>query len=169
MRIWRSKREPVGVLLPLLRHVVPLKDGDCRLTMPVVRGRGKHDLPHEITQICVFKCGKSKSTTMKHDYNESANFIKNYDVDFDMGAPSNITEMVPVIGLEVIVSRARFRYTRDYFTPGICGIIKPAAFENWCHFPPNPRSHIIPSIHALSSTAILKQKPLKSGHGRVIS
>ena len=47
IRISCSKREPFRVLLPLLRHVVPLNDRNCRLTIPVVRGRCARDaLPH---------------------------------------------------------------------------------------------------------------------------
>ena len=50
-----SKREPFHVLLPLLRHVAPLNDGNCRLTMPVGKGRCARDaLPHAF-HIGVFK------------------------------------------------------------------------------------------------------------------
>ena len=42
-----SNREPFHALLPLLCHVVPLNDGNCRLTMPVGKGRCARDaLPH---------------------------------------------------------------------------------------------------------------------------
>ena len=35
------------MLLPLLRHVVHLNDGNCRLTMPADKGRYARDaLPH---------------------------------------------------------------------------------------------------------------------------
>ena len=37
-RIWCSKWEPFHLLLPLSCHVVSLDDGNCRLTMPVVKG-----------------------------------------------------------------------------------------------------------------------------------
>ena len=40
---------------------------------------------------------------------------------------SNIIETVPVITIESMVTRARPSYTRDFLTPGICSLIKPAA------------------------------------------
>ena len=43
--------------------------------------------------------------------------------------------MIPVIGMEVMVSLAHLRYTRDYLTPGICGLIKPVAMEQHMSFP----------------------------------
>ena len=43
----RSKREPFHALLQLLRHVVPLNDGNCRLTIPVVKRRcAREALPY---------------------------------------------------------------------------------------------------------------------------
>ena len=54
-----SKREPFHALLPLLRHVSPLHDGNCRLTIPVIKGRcAREALPH-VFNIGVFKYGKS--------------------------------------------------------------------------------------------------------------
>ena len=62
-----SKREPFHALLPLLRHVVPLNDGNCHLTIPVVKGRcAREALPHH--------------TTIKHIYNESENLNGSCDV-----------------------------------------------------------------------------------------
>ena len=61
-----SKREPFHALLPLLRHVVPLNDGNCRLTMPVGKGRCARDaLPHAF-HISVFKIVFTISTAIKH-------------------------------------------------------------------------------------------------------
>ena len=78
-----SKREPFHALLPLLRHVVPLNDGNCRLTIPVVKGRcAREALPHAFS-IGVFKYGKSNPTTIKHIYNESENLNGSYDDVFD--------------------------------------------------------------------------------------
>ena len=58
-------REPFRVLPPLLRHVVPLNDGTCRLTIPVVKGRCARDaLPHAF-HIDVFKFVKTISTAIK--------------------------------------------------------------------------------------------------------
>ena len=66
-----SKREPFRALLPLLRYVVPLNDGNCRLTIPVAKERcAREALPHTFN-IGVFKYGKSKSTTIKQINNES--------------------------------------------------------------------------------------------------
>ena len=50
------------------------------------------------------KCNKSNFITTKHIYNESVNFIETYIVYFDINEPSNLTEMVPVIGMGDIVS-----------------------------------------------------------------
>ena len=41
-----------------------------------------------------------------------------------------------MITIESMVTRARPSYTRDFLTPGICSLIKPAAMVNWCNFPP---------------------------------
>ena len=57
-------------------HVTPivmshgaLNDGNCRLTMPVGRGRCAHDtLPHTF-DISVFKTVKKNSNKIKHSYN----------------------------------------------------------------------------------------------------
>ena len=78
-----SKREPFHALLPLLCHVVPLNNGNCRLTIPVVKGRCARDaLPHAF-DIGVFKYSKSDPTTIKHIYNESDNLNESWDVAFD--------------------------------------------------------------------------------------
>ena len=80
-----SKREPFHALLPLLRHVVPLNknDGNCRLTIPVVKGRCTHDtLPHAF-HIGVFEFVKTISTAIKYIYKESANIIQDCNVAFD--------------------------------------------------------------------------------------
>ena len=41
---------------------------------------------------------------------------------------------MPVIGVESVVTHAGLRYTRDYLTPGICSLIKPAAMEKAMSF-----------------------------------
>ena len=42
------------------------------------------------------------------------------------------------------MTRAGLRYTRDYLTPGICSLIKPAAMEKLISFrAKNPHSHVI--------------------------
>ena len=73
----------VYALPPLLRHVVPLNDGNCRLTIPVVKGRCARDaLPHAF-DIGVFKYSKSNPSTIKHINNESENLNESCDVAFD--------------------------------------------------------------------------------------
>ena len=69
------EREPFRVLLPLLRHVVSLNDENCRLTIPVVKGRCARDaIPHTFN-IDLFECGKNNSTKLKLIYNEFGNLI----------------------------------------------------------------------------------------------
>ena len=78
-----SKREPFHALLPLLRHVAPLNDGNCRLTMPVGKGRCARDaLPHAF-HIGVFKFVFTISTAIKHIYKESAHMIEGCNVAYD--------------------------------------------------------------------------------------
>ena len=57
IRIWCSKREPFHVLLPLLRHVVPLNNGNCRLTMRQGTLRSWRATPY-LDNIAVFKSVK---------------------------------------------------------------------------------------------------------------
>ena len=73
----------IHMLLPLLCHLVPLKDWNCRLTIPVVKECCAHNaLPHAF-HIGVFKFVKMISTTFKHIYKESANIIEGCNVAFD--------------------------------------------------------------------------------------
>ena len=46
------KRERLRVLLSLFRHVLPLTNGSCHYTMPVVKRYDAHDPLTEITKIC---------------------------------------------------------------------------------------------------------------------
>ena len=55
----------------MLRHVVPLHDGNCRLTRDAVKGRAARDSLPNIFDISMFKSGKKNSTTIKHIYNET--------------------------------------------------------------------------------------------------
>ena len=71
------------MLLPLLRHVVPLNDGICRLTIPVVKESCARDVLLHSFHIGVFKCVKKISTTIKHIYKESVNIIEGCNVAFD--------------------------------------------------------------------------------------
>ena len=122
------KARAVSCTPPLLRHVVPFNDGNCRLTIPVIKGCCACEaLPHAF-YIWVFKYGKSNPTKIKHIYNKSENLNESCDVAFDSSNWWNLSWTVPVIGVESMVTRAGLRYT-DYLTPGICSLIKPAAME----------------------------------------
>ena len=83
IRVLCSKREPFRVLLPLLRHAVPINNGNCHLTIPIVMGRCDGGaLPHAF-HIGVFKFVKTIFTKIKHIYKESANIIEGCNVTFD--------------------------------------------------------------------------------------
>ena len=86
-----SKREPFHTLLPLLRHLVPLNDGNCCLTIPVVKGRCAGEALLHAFDIDVSKYGKSNPTTIKHIYNESENWNESCDVAFDSNNWWNLT------------------------------------------------------------------------------
>ena len=64
-----SKRGLFRMLLPLLRQVVPLNDGNCAL---------RHAF-----HIGVFKLIKTISITIKHIYTESASIIEGCNVAFN--------------------------------------------------------------------------------------
>ena len=55
---------------------------------------------------------------------------KSYDVHFDITGPMNLTEIVPVVVIEGMVSRIRPRCIGYFITPSVCSGIKPAAMEN---------------------------------------
>ena len=78
-----SKQEPFHVLLPLLCHMVPFNDGNCSLTIPVVKGRCAHEVLPYAFNIRVFKYGKNNSPTIKHIYNESESLNERCGVAFD--------------------------------------------------------------------------------------
>ena len=59
-------------------------------TVPVVYGRYACEaLPHAFN-ICMFKYGKSNSTTIKHIYNQSENLNESCDVAFESNNQGNI-------------------------------------------------------------------------------
>ena len=114
--------------LPLLRHVMHLNGGNCRLTIPVVKRRYARDaLPHAF-HIGVVKFVNTIFTAIKHVYKEFANVIEDCNVAFDTNDYWNFQYTVPVIVIESMVTRARPSYTRDFLTPGICSLINPAAW-----------------------------------------
>ena len=120
------RAESFSMPLPLLRHVAPLNDRNCLLTVPVVKVKGRRDRDPllEITKIWVLKCGKSSSTNVKPVYNESGKFIESHAVHFDINWPSNLIKMVTVLGLEFMVSCASIRYAPEFLTPGIRSLIQ---------------------------------------------
>ena len=94
--------------------------------MGVGKGRCARDaLPHAF-HIGVFKFVFMISTAIKHIYKGSANIVEGCNVACDTNDCRNFQLTVPVI-TESMVTRARPSYTRDFLTPGICSLIKPAA------------------------------------------
>ena len=81
-------------------------------TITIIKGCRAHNQLPKITDICVFLWGKSNSTTIKHVCNESAYFAESYDVDFDINEPLDSTEMLPLIGMEGMVSCLPLLHTR---------------------------------------------------------
>ena len=77
----------------------------------------------------VLPLNEVKHFARKDVYDESANFIDNYAVHFEINGPSHLTEMLPVNVMEVMVSRFRLPNTRDYLAPGICSLIKHSTME----------------------------------------
>ena len=118
-----SKRKPLCVLLTLPRHVVALM---------VEMVASQCSLSRDVDRVILFT-GSLKSgylnavklyTTMEYVYNESRNFAEGYAVHV---APSNLIEMVPVIGIEGIGSGTRHFYARGCLTSGLCCLIKSAS------------------------------------------
>ena len=110
-------------------HATPIttsRAAPCRFTMSVGNERCARNALPDTFNIGVFNSVKNNPTTMKHVYNESGNGIEVCNGAF---AASDILQTVPVFGIKSMVIRVRLRYTRDYLTPGICSLIKPAAME----------------------------------------
>ena len=58
-------------------------------------------------------------STNKHVFNESANMAESDDVDLDIGEASNLSELMPVISVDMHrATRPRFRYARDHISMG---------------------------------------------------
>ena len=55
------------------------------------------------SNISVLSCEENNSTTIKHVYKDSVNFIERYDADFSTSEPSNLKEMVPVTVMEGMI------------------------------------------------------------------
>ena len=137
-----SKREPFHAPIPLLRYVVPL-NGNCRLTKPVVKGPcAREALPHPFN-IGVFRYGKNKSATIKQFATNLRTWMKVMTLLLTAITGGIFHKQVLAIGVESMVTRAGLRYTRDYLTPGICSIIKPAAMGKLMSFHAKIHSHVI--------------------------
>ena len=61
----------------------------------------------------------------KHAYKELANSTESYGGHFDIKIPSKFTHIVPVIGMDGMMSRTHLRYTRNYLAPSICSLRSP--------------------------------------------
>ena len=60
---------------------------------------------------------------MKHVYGGPVNFIAGCTVHFYINGPSNVIEIVLVIGMQDVTSRASLRFTQDlYFMVGNCSL-----------------------------------------------
>ena len=123
-------------MLLLLHNMVPLNDGNCHLSMLVVKGRWSRDVIPHTFNIGMFKSFENKSTTIKNVFDESANIIEGCNVAFDTFDCWNFPGTMSVIGIESMVTCTCLHYTQDYLMLGICSLIKPDAMENWCHFLP---------------------------------
>ena len=131
-----SKREPFNALLPLLRHVVPLDDGNCRLTIPVVKGRcAREALPHAFN-IGVFKYGKRNPTTIKH-------------ITTTLGTLMEVVTLLltAIIG-EIFHKQCQWLAWRVWWHAlafvtheitwrrAYVAWLSPLPWKNWCHFAP---------------------------------
>ena len=106
------------MLLPFLHHVVALNDGNCDLTIPVIKGSCIRDaLPHAF-HIGVFKFDKTISTAIKHIFKECANIV-GCIVGFDTDYCSNFSQTVPVIVIESMVTRSPQSHMRFLETWGM--------------------------------------------------
>ena len=96
------------MLFSSIRHVVPLSDGDSRLAMPAVKGRGVRDALIETSTTWEFKCGlRGNLNTVRHCYNESAKIVESYKPN----EPTNLTEIGPALDMDGRMPRTSLRYT----------------------------------------------------------
>ena len=112
MWIWCLKWELFHMLLPLLRHMVLFNHRNCHLSKPVIKGTFAHDPLLQTFDIGMFKWGKSNSTTIKHIYNESADFIESYMLLIltSVGDWILLKWCFGVIGMVGMVSHAHLHY-----------------------------------------------------------
>ena len=74
--VYRAQSEMRFTSYSDYHHVVSLTEGNCPLTILVIKGRCARDaLPH-FCNIGEFKSVEKNSTTMKYIYNESVNILK---------------------------------------------------------------------------------------------
>ena len=84
----------------------------------------------------------------------TSNFIESNDIVFDINELSNLTDLLPVIHIGYMVSRARLRFKQDYLTVGISCSIKPLTMENRCHSTPKIHSYVV--INSKTQLKIIK-------------
>ena len=122
--LWSHKggtKVAAHAFLPLLHHVAPLNDGNCRLTMHVVKGRCGRGALIQTFNIDVLQC--SKSTRLR----------------------TSLTIMMllltPMIGVSAWHggyddTRSPWLHTsHDCLTPGVCRQIKPVTMAKLMSFP----------------------------------
>ena len=115
-------------------YVMWCNDGNCRLTMPIIKGGCARDLLPHTFNISEFKSVKKNSTTIKHL--QWICIIEGCNVPINDASVFN----------ESMVTCAHLRYTQDYLMPGIYSLIKPAAVEKLMPLMisrQNPHSHVI--------------------------
>ena len=150
LRIWCSNPEPFCMLLPLLRHAVPLTAGVVASQCPSSKDAAL--MMRFFTPLLSACINPSKrSSTIKCICNESANIIASCNVAFDTNDCWNTPKTVPVNCIWSIVTRTRLRYSREFLTPGICSLIKYAAKEKQivAISRQNPHIHVIMSYKTL--------------------
>ena len=74
--------------------------------------------------------------------------IEKYGVDFKINGPSDLTAMLPIIGIEGTASSAHFCHTPDY-SPGICCLAEPTALQKWMSFSVKVKVHTIMLWHII--------------------
>ena len=119
----------VACATPIVTSRGALNDRNCHLTMPVGKGLCAYDVLLFTFNVGMFKCDKNNFTTIEHICTESASLIECHNVAFNTNDWWNPFETVPLIGMEGMVTRVCFRYTRDYLTSGINIPFKSAGIE----------------------------------------
>ena len=129
-----SKREPFHALLPLLHQVVPLNDGNCRLSIPVAKGCWACEVLPHACNIGVFQYGENNPTTINTFTINLRTLMKVVMLLSTAIFGGIFHKQCQWLGVESMVTCTGLGYTQDYLTPGICSPIKPAAMEKLMSF-----------------------------------